>query len=163
MTLCLCLYSRNSIRRKKNKIGALKKSDTKNTTVKITLTIKINDEIRSRIFVFRNQKQNLIVADIFKIEACLLLLSHSLSRFTPSHKKNEEKSSARCLFLHLSVKKRLCVADLAYHMCVVIEALHAFQKYFVRRRAHGHLRTPCTARRISLPLPLSPSQSSESY
>lgn len=43
---------------KKNKIGALKKSDTKNTTVKITLTIKINDEIRSRIFVFRNQKQN---------------------------------------------------------------------------------------------------------
>lgn len=126
----------------------------KNTTVKITLTIKINDEIRSRIFVFRNQKQNLIVADIFKIEACLLLLSHSLSRFTPSHlKKPRKKSSARCLFLHLSVKtKRLCVADLAYHMCVVIEALHAFQKYFVRRRAHGHLRTPCTARRISLPL-----------
>lgn len=75
---------------KKNKIGALKKSDTKNTTVKITLTIKINDEIRSRIFVFRNQKQNLIVADIFKIEACLLLLSHSLSRFTPSHKKTRK-------------------------------------------------------------------------
>lgn len=111
-------------------------------------------------FEIKNKTKSSLISSKLK-----LVYSCSRTRFPDllPPTKNEEKSSARCLFLHLSVKKRLCVADLAYHMCVVIEALHAFQKYFVRRRAHGHLRTPCTARRISLPLPLSLSQSSESY
>lgn len=150
--------------KKKKKIGALKKSDTKNTTVKITLTIKINDEIRSRIFVFRNQKQNLIVADIFKIEACLLLLSHSLSRFTRSHKKNEEKSSACCLFLHLSVKKKIMRSRFSLSYVCSNRGAPRFSKVF---RSTASARTLAHSVHCASHLPSSPSlslsQSSESY
>lgn len=166
MTLCLCLYSRNSIRRKKNKIGALKKVTQKNTTVKITLTIKINDEIRSRIFVFRNQKQNLIVADIFKIEAYLLLLSHSLSRFTPSYlKKNEEKVECS-LSVSASIRKNKKIMRSRFSLSYVCSNRGAprFSKVF---RSTASARTLAHSVHCASHLPSSPalslSQSSESY